>query len=116
MPMKFLSSFLFLITTLTACSIYQSDGRKFLEKRAYEYSGASAYERLQGCAPSTDVHSEELVLQTEAASAFKVQNPSVLRVVTNQAAAIQCDYGFTEGEDLKTLAPEAIELTLKLHL
>lgn len=118
MPTKFLSSLIFSTLLLTACSIYRSDGRKFLEERAYEYSGASAYAALRSCQPTAEEQGTTLISESTLSRAVRVEGgdtPS-LRIIPRSGRPFSCDYGFTNDADLGPLIPEAEALTLQLHL
>lgn len=112
--MKFLFSFLILSGMLSACSIYQSDGRKFLEKQAFEYAGVQAQENLLGCRQAPGVHGFNLFHSEARALIFRSEmKPLEIRVVPLGHRPYGCDYGFANEEELNADLTPAIELTLR---
>jgi hypothetical protein len=121
--MKFLFSLIFSILFLSACSVYRSEGRKFLEKRAYEYSGVEAY-REQCTTPAhtaglTQIHSSNQAQVFALEPSAKSQ--SRIRVATPTAGQSPdgtfpygCDYGFTDQQELTSKMAPAIEQTVDL--
>lgn len=115
--MRFLSKsatiLLALLGSISACSLYQSEGRKFLEKEAFEYSGAQAY--LSSC-PGYDVAVADLTLveRTSTAQIFQLPTESNVRIVTNSENPYACDYGFATPQERDAILNSAIELTLRL--
>ncbi len=113
--MKFLSRTAVFISSLFlgACSVYQSDGRKFLEKEAFEYSGAQAY-LLKCPGAEADVRDLELTHSDSRAQVFRFKNSQNIRVLTHQQPAYACDYGFANALEVAALQEPAIELTIRL--
>ncbi|MGE4132438.1 MAG: hypothetical protein AB7F86_12420 [Bdellovibrionales bacterium] len=110
--MKYLFS-LVAFMTLSACSVYQSEGRKFLEKQAFEYTGASAY--LQGCS-SGKVASGALISSSATTLSYQASEPAFhLSVFSRAQTDFACDFQFSSQSELEELAPAAVELTF-LHL
>lgn len=118
--MKFRFSLTILsIAALAACSVYQSEGRKFLEKQAFEYAGVEAQPNLKGCAAYsssqglTEIHSDARAVVLQSA-------PLEIRVVPQVDATgkpvqspYSCDYGFTTPEEQNSKLDPAIELSLR---
>jgi hypothetical protein len=113
MPMKFPSKVIFLLPFLCACSLYQSDGRKFLEQRAFEYSGASAQANLLNCSEGTFSAGEPELYRDERVVAVNPKStPLELYVSTLSDRPYVCNYGFTTEQELTGKLSSAIELTL----
>ena len=102
------------IAALNGCSLYQSDGRKALEKNAFGIAGVSAQSNLLGC------HSEELngewlkVSQTEEAAVFASEHEDfALKVVPlNTKEAFNCGYRFASAQEMIERTDSAIEITI----
>ncbi len=109
--MKFRSSFLVLLLSLSACSVYQSEGRKFLEKQAYEFAGVQANllscQKVQATDGLTRIHGEARANIYSSSS-----QPLVMRVVPLGDRPYSCDYGFTTADEMSSKFSPAIGLTL----
>lgn len=115
-----LTKFLFKIAlpsllVLSGCSLYKSDGRKFLESQAFEYAGVSAAQNLQQChrnwSPSGDWR-----LDQDTGTTFTFIKGSGLRVFAQTPPAnFGCEFHFESAEELESKRQSAIEVTL-LHL
>lgn len=111
--MKFLSKLIFLLSFTSACSLYQSDGRKFLEKRAFEYSGASAQANLLSCQEGAYRANEpELYRDNRVVVVQPVTAPLELQISTLGERPYSCNYGFTTTQELNDKVTAAIDLTL----
>lgn len=111
MRMKFLFSLSILICGLCACSAYQSEGRKFLEKQAYEYAGVQSH--LVSCQNTNSIAGANLVFSEQRASVYSTDGqPLAIRVVPSTGPAFSCDYGFANGDELTHKLTGAIEYTL----
>jgi hypothetical protein len=114
--MKFHFSLALLLLPLCACSLYQSEGRKFLEKQAFEYAGVSAQANLLSCQSSAANDRFRLIrTETRALVYAHPEKPLQIRVVPLVDRRYDCDYGFTTDEELDAKVSSAIELTLQ-HL
>jgi hypothetical protein len=103
--------------SLSACSIYQSDGRKFLEKQAYEFAGVDAQQNLLGCQSGSDSSAGQWtqLSHTQLARVFVHETDDFeLRVVpiTSDDSAFSCDYGFTSAQEMFEKTPAAVDLTI----
>ncbi len=97
--------------SFAACSLYQSDSRKFLEKQAFEYDAASAY--LVSC-PIEPIASEwEVSAETESAKIFENQKIDfAIRILpSQQEGQFSCIYRFTSAQEMIEKMDAAIELT-----
>jgi len=112
--MKYLFSFLAISSLISACSVYQSDGRKFLEKQAYEYAGVEAH--LMGCQASAGATGTKLIQADGRAEIYSLDDqPLQIRVIPvemEKPRAFSCDYGFTTTDELNSKLTGAIEYTL----
>lgn len=119
--MKFRFSLILAILFLSACSVYRSDGRKFLEKRAYEYSGVEAYR--EQCLAPVPTAGFALIHGSEHAEVYALEpndkSQSRMRVATPNAgqspvgtSPYGCDYGFTNQQELSSKMAPAIEQTV----
>lgn len=109
--------FLILILTalgLAACSLYQSPGRKFLEKQAYEFAGVSAEAHLTGC--------QYVPFEREW---VELNNTPLARIYTHETAEFQlrvfpllaahgfsCDFQFTSAQEMFEKMDAAVDLTI----
>ena len=109
--MRFRSSLIFSLLSLSACSVYQSEGRKFLEKQAFEYAGVQAHlvscQNVQSTDGLTLIHSEP-----RAEIFSSAINPLAMRVVPLGDRPYSCDYGFTSTDEMAAQFSPAIGLTL----
>ncbi len=107
---------LLILPAISACSIYQSEGRKFLEKNAYEYSNVSAL-NLQSCSYGS-VSSEWLEFSsTPTSTAFTSdQNEFALLIVSHaqNTPSFACQFQFSSAQEMVERTEAASELTL-LH-
>lgn len=115
--MRFLFSLAAIALTLSACSIYRSDGRKFLEKRAYEYSGVEAYREY--CAGTAETTGLNVIGGDSRAQLYALapttESSNRMRVVPLGDRPYSCDYGFTTPEQMTSLMDPAIGLTVHLQ-
>lgn len=97
-----------------ACSLYQSDGRKFLEKQAVQYS-RSASVNSQGCGSET--MGEDWLKTSETESAEVFSNDAIdytLRVVPRMTTgSFHCTYQFASVQEMIERTDSAIDLTLE---
>jgi hypothetical protein len=102
---------------VVACSVYQSPGRKYLEKSAFDYAGVSAQEAqpfLQGCQnQGADSHWVE---QSQTADAKIFENEGFqLRIQPLAAANFSCDYSFSSAQELVEKTADAVALTMNKY-
>lgn len=109
-----LFSALFAILALSACSIYRSDGRKFLETQAFEYAGTNAQSNLQGCQIAAPLSQWVQMSQTPLARIFVHDNDSFeLRIQpTETSVDFSCDYQFGSAQEMFEKTSAAVDLTL----
>ncbi len=97
-----------------ACSLYQSDGRKFLEKQALQYS-RSASVNSQGC--GSEMMGEDWLKTSETDNADVYSNDSIdftLRVVPRMTqGSFHCTYQFASVQEMIERTESAIDLTLE---
>jgi hypothetical protein len=114
MQMRFLFSLTASTVILSACSIYQSDGRKFLEKRAYEYAGVEGFR--EQCQEPAETANLAVIGGDSRAQVFALEAsetaPNRMRVVVLGDRPYGCDYGFTNPDEMTSKIPPAIELTV----
>ncbi|HMN70176.1 MAG TPA: hypothetical protein PKC28_16675 [Bdellovibrionales bacterium] len=115
------SRFFFFISVfaLTACSAYQSEGRKFLEKRAFEYAEEnrdSAMAHWQGCDSRTLNENWTLLSETPQARVFSDENEEFSMRVQALGApeGFSCAYRFSSAQDMIEHVDAAVILTLGL--
>jgi len=98
----------------SACSLYQSDGRKFLEKQALQFSRAASVNQ-QGCGMEAMGEDWMKVSETEMAEVYG--NDALdftLRVVPRSTAgSFHCTYQFSSVQEMMERTDSAIELTLE---
>ena len=101
-----------LFISTSACSLYQSEGRKFLEKQGLEYSAAAA--NLQSCDHEPLGEEWLKVFGTDSAAVFSSESQEfVLRIMPLQAnPAFSCMYRFSSVQEMIERTDAAIELTL----
>jgi len=106
-------SFLFLALLIsTGCSVYQSDGRKFLEKQVADFSGVSAQQNLFSCEDASTSTTDQWIVWRQESNSELYRNPSdpqLLRVMVMPAHT--CDFRFLSDEELNQKIPSAIEIT-----
>lgn len=103
-----------LIFSLCACSVYQSDGRKFLEKNAYAFAGVSALQAqpyLLSC--QNEPAAAPWVEQSRTSEAEIFENEGfALRIQPLQATDFTCDYLFSSAQQLVEMTDNAVALTM----
>lgn len=106
--------FLFLLTiaaTMSACSIYESDGRKYLEQHAYQFAGVSAQANLLGC--QLQSQSTDWVEQSQTPNARILENDGFeLRIEPKANPEYGCEFRFSSAQELVEKTNAAIEYTL----
>lgn len=111
-------SLLVFASMLSACSAYQSDGRKYLEKSAYDLAGLKLRQQFIGCAPTAPpvpgdapwlptraADPRAHVFERDLAHAFELR-------ITPENGAQSCDYGFASAADRARARDLAIAATL----
>jgi hypothetical protein len=108
-----LTSFIF----IAGCSLYQSDGRKFLEKQALDYAGVSAQTNLQGCANETMSEDWQKASETEdAVVLISDKEEFLMRVMpTARQDGYVCSFKFASAQEMVERTDSAIAITL-IHL
>ncbi|NQZ02559.1 MAG: hypothetical protein HRT45_18010 [Bdellovibrionales bacterium] len=106
-------------TSLTACSLYQSEGREFLEKEAFDFAlqGAS-FQAIQAAPPCAEIvgltdefiddHWQEVTSESTAdiyvgeLISSKAEYGTLLLAITNDETQVVCEFLYTtETEKLK---------------
>lgn len=121
--MKILSRFPLLISVslLTGCSVYQSDGRKFLEKQAFEFAGVNAAANVTNCGYA----SSEVINQTSEAKLWTLSEKGentetyvsestefAMKVLTTgESPSYGCDFQFSSAQEMIEKSKDAAELT-----
>lgn len=98
--------------TLSACSLYQSDGRKFLEKEAFSFAKASA--SLQGCGEELADERWAKISSSHNADVYSSEELDyTLRVIPAQSEKpFSCTYRFTSVQEMMDHTEEAVLFTL----
>ena len=95
--MKFLGA-LISVLLLTGCSIYESQGRKFLESQALEYAGVSAQDNLQSCDHEQTAAPWVLLQRDENAEVLALDGAGYeMRVVPNEDPTFACQFRFVSS-------------------
>ncbi len=93
-----------------ACSLYQSEGRKFLESQAFEYAGVQA--NLKSCDTLGAGPGGELRFTNERADVFqRPDQPLTIRVIPRAHEPQACEFQFNDPTELDDRLPLAIEFT-----
>ena len=101
-----------LSTFLFGCSVYRSEGRKFLEKYALEYENAAATANLLGCSRSIETSGYRVMSEGEAVDVLQSEaDANNLRIVSHATHA--CDFQFGSAQEIEDRLTSAIELTLQ---
>lgn len=103
---------LFLI--LGGCSLYQSEGRKFLEKQAIQFSRASAA-NLQSCGLEPVGEEWLKASEDERAGVYSSETREfALKIVPRgESGVFSCTYQFTSVQEMIERTDSAIELTVE---
>jgi len=102
-------------TILSSCSLYQSEGRKFLEQQGFEYAGVSAQAYLRDCQEAKPTEGWVKLTETPLARVYVHETDSFeMRVLPNQdnLSDFHCDYQFPSAKDMMEQTSAAIDLTL----
>jgi hypothetical protein len=99
---------------MSGCSLYQSDGRKFLEKQALQFSRAAAT-NLQSC--GAEPLSEEWLKTSEDERVEVYASDArdfTLRVVPRTTDGVySCTYQFASVQEMIERTDSAVDLTLE---
>ena len=98
---------------LSACSLYQSPGRKYLEQSSYQFAGLAAAERVADCGELADAPTD-WVLRKRVDEARVWAPPSEdgrLRVEARDSAKRGCDFHFASANEAIDLTDAAIAAT-----
>lgn len=100
---------------ISACSVYQSDGRKFLEKSAFEYAGVGAFVQSCGAEPRGEEWLE--ASRSDAAIVYiSERSDYAMRVdLLEGPEASGCRFRFHSAQEMVERTEDAVEYTL-LHL
>lgn len=109
---------LWLLTALTtsACSLYQSEGRKFLEKQAFEFAGASAQQFQTACNNEGSSRAWVKISETAHATVFVHDSDGFeLRVFPiDDPSGFHCDYSFPSAQEMFEKTEAAVDLTIAM--
>lgn len=104
---------------LTGCSLYESAGRKFLEKNAYEFAGVTAMANQQSCQGERATAAWVQVNETSLAHVYvhdQGDNFEMRIVPSENNVEFSCDYQFASAQEMFDKTAAAIDLTLvQLH-
>jgi len=116
--LKFSVSLVGLLLFSTGCSVYQSEGRKYLEKQAFEFAGVAATENLLACDYSGVDASWVLTEQTEQTDIYVSENQDFKMKVQVQRAngdlspSYGCGFQFGSAQEMYEKSADAAALTL----
>jgi hypothetical protein len=102
--------------TVCACSLYQSPGRKFLEKQVFTFSGTSAH--FVGFQNSAPLEGWILLSRTPLAQVYGHETGDFeTRVVPVESdGQFSCDFTFTSAQEMFELMPSSVEMCVsELH-
>jgi hypothetical protein len=104
---------------MVGCSLYQSEGRKYLEKRAFEYAQSTALAHSQGCGynQSGNPDGQWVVIQETPQAVVKASETENYQVHVEsklEPAGFSCQYQFDSAQEMYETSKAAIDLTL-LH-
>jgi hypothetical protein len=97
--------------SLSACSLYQSDGRKELEKNAVGLATAQAY--ITGCEWGLPSKEYLRVSSNEDAVVYASEREDFSMAVVPSEAPYSCNYRFHSAQEMIELTDSAIEITLQ---
>ena len=109
-----------LLLYLTGCSLYESDGRKFLETSSYTFAGVAAQSTCSQESPQDKGNRQWVELSnTDDARVLAHENDSYeLRVIPSHqtgAKEFGCTYPFATAQDLYRMTPDAVRLTIQKY-
>lgn len=96
--------------SLSACSLYQSDGRKALEKNAAGLAAAQAY--VIACDWNLPTAEYLRVSSNNEASVYASEREDFTMAVVPSDAFYSCTYRFHSAQEMIELTESAIEMTL----
>ena len=97
--------------SLTACSLYQSKGRKFLEDSAYEFAKVSAY--AVSCGQAEFSNDWQELKRTDQTVAYELlESDSVHLQITNLTSSRSCAFTFNSEKQMQKYLDQATEYTL----
>jgi hypothetical protein len=99
---------------LMGCSVYRSDGRKYLESNGFVIVSGSAVPNLENCGFGGGSDSWTPLQETPEAWIFTSEdNGTELHVVSKaETPAYGCDFKFQSGEEREQKLQDALDLTL----
>jgi hypothetical protein len=110
---------LLLALSLSACSVYESSGRKYLESNAYsccspglQADSAAAQKYLVGCDRSDLSETWQLSDKNQLAEVYRSNDTLDLRVRPLNDPGLSCTFRFANESDLSALTNSAIDLTI----
>lgn len=110
-----LASWLTMTLVLSGCSLYESDGHKFLASKAYTYSGASARAACS-TGDKSDLGDQWVTFsESSEAKAYRNNDSFELRVIPEGQSGSQefsCLYTFASAQELFQLSNDAVTYTL----
>jgi hypothetical protein len=99
--------------SLCACSVYESEGRKFLEQQGLQFAGVAAQANLLSCSHDAPTSAWVLLEKTEKAQAYARESETYdLRVVPATDSTYSCYYRFSSAQEMYEKTPDAIDLTI----
>jgi hypothetical protein len=98
---------------LSACSLYQSDGRKALEKNAAGLASAQSY--MTACEWSLPSQEYLLVSSNEDADVYASEREEFSMAVVPSDAPYSCNYRFHSAQEMIELTDSAVEITLQSY-
>ena len=105
------------ISLLTGCSLYESQGRKFLESQAIEFASSAAYANLLNCDTAPSTTAWILFEKNDRAELFTTDNESFeLRVTPVLRKQFSCYFRFGSAQEMYEKSSAATELTLHQSL
>ena len=107
-----------LIPFLLGCSVYQSDGRKFVESQGLQWAGYSALANLQTCDHELSRPAWLMIESNPRADLYVYEGDGYqMRVQPVQDETFSCYYRFASAQELYEKTSDAVALTMtKLDL
>ena len=101
------------LAAVTGCSLYESDGRKFLESNAFGYAGVGAQANLQGCNRPENQTNWVLMSQDDRAELYSAESETYqMRVALKDNSNFNCDFSFKSAREMFDKTNEAEDLTV----
>ncbi|MGE0528797.1 MAG: hypothetical protein AB7G93_14745 [Bdellovibrionales bacterium] len=110
-----LAVLIFSIWVTSACSLYQSEGRKFLEKEAFEFAGAAAQAHLTGC-DSSPMGPHWILLQSTSLAQVYANEGDGFQLgvlpLSEDESLFNCRFQFESAQEMYEQTAAAIDLTI----